>query len=160
MRLLPVVSIVAAFCLPFTASAKDVASMARLMNGAAYTPPPCIDGMSKTASININFNGQTDSIDKARAAFDTQKKDMEAEIEKLGADKVQLNNYNYNISVNGSFNNGMQTQTFNYSGNLSYQVTGEDVALKITTRLSELHRQFSMNVNASRCQTPMPGIIN
>lgn len=135
--------------LPFTVLAKDTA--AKLVRGG-YTPPPCIDGMSKTASININFNGQEKTLAEARAAFDAQKKEMEAEAAKLGGDQLQLNNYNYNVSMSQNYNGGMPSPNFNFSGNLSYQTNSEELAQKISNRLAEMKRQFSMNINANRCQ--------
>jgi hypothetical protein len=141
------VVVVAAF-LPLMANAKSVA----MPNRGGYAQPPCIDGMAKTANININFNGQADSLVKAQEAFMSQKKEMEAEAKKFGEDKVQLNNYNYSLNMNYNYNNGTQMPMFNFSGNLSYQVSGEDVAMKISTRLAELKRQFSMSLNANRCQ--------
>lgn len=148
MRVFPAFCIIAC-SIPFAAIAKIS------INHGSYSPPPCIDGMSKTANINISFNGQADSLQKAQEAFMSQKASMEAEARKFGDDKVQLNNYNYSLNMNYNYNNAAQLPMFNYSGNLSYQVSGEDVAMKISTRLTELKRQFSMNLNANRCQEPV-----
>jgi len=138
--------------LPVSAMAKDVAApglSGRISH--SYVQPACVNGMTKNASISISFNGQEDSLAKARAAFDTQKKMMEAEAEKIGGDALQLSSYNYNVSMNANYNNGAQTQMFNFSGNLNYQVNSEELAQKLSDKLAEMKRQFSMNLNANRC---------
>ncbi len=138
--------------MPFAVQAK---SMDRAVLGHAVNPfqqPPCVDGMTKTANISINFNGQEETLAKARAAFDTQKKAMEAESTKLGGNQIQLSNYSYNVSANSNYNNGTPSMTYNFSGNLNYQVASEEVAQKLSDRLVEMKRQFNMNLNANRCQ--------
>lgn len=118
-----------------------------------FNNPPCVNGMMKNASISINFNGQEKSLDAARAAFDTQKKTMEAEIAKLGNDQIRLSNYNYNVSMNHNYNGyGSANDTYNFSGNLSYQVMSEELAQKLCARLAEMKQQFNMSVNANMCQ--------
>lgn len=114
--------------------------------------PACINGMTKNASINISFNGREKTLAEARAAFDTQKKNMEADMAKLGsADQIKLNNYNYSISMNPSYEYGTQTILYNFNGSLNYEIKSEELARKIADKLAETKQQFSLNVNANSC---------
>lgn len=142
--------VLTACTIPLTGEAKSVAHMR-----GPYTPPPCINGLQKNANISISFNGQADSLAKAREAFDTQQKTLESEAKKLGGDGLKLTSYNHSISANNNYNYGTQTQMFNFSGNLNYQVNNEELAKKMTEQLAQSKVQFSMNVNANACQDPV-----
>jgi hypothetical protein len=124
----------------------------RVSANNTYVAPPCIDGMTKNANISVSFNSQEKSLADARGAFDRQKKEMETEMQKIGAGQVKLNSYNYSISVNSNYNNGIPSLSYNFSGNLNYEVGSEEIAVKLSNRLAELKRQFNLNLNANRCQ--------
>ena len=135
-----------ALALPLTAGAEKAA--ARFAPGG-YTPPACVDGMTKNATISISFNGQENSLTAAREAFDKQRKEMEAEAAKLGKDQIKLTSFNYNLNSNNNYNNS--APNYNFSGNLNYEIKNEELAQKLSERLAELKRQFSMNINANHC---------